>query len=108
MIGWESSWRETQNVVMRSRERLTGAIHRCRPVHCLLWQVDGEVGLGAGGFHQGVVAGLATLHGDTPAIDRRLHGMNLSGNQQKSRGNCEHCPYENPRYHVQDALKEAH
>ena len=83
---------------MPSSERLTRPIHRRRPVHRLLRQVDGGKGLGAGGSHKDAVAGLATVQGDTPAIGRRLHGIGLGVNEKTGRENGQHCSRENPQH----------
>ena len=70
---------------MRSRECLPRTILRRRPVRRFFRQVGSRQMLGAGGFHEHVVAGPATGQGDTPTIDRCLHGIELGGDQQKGR-----------------------
>src|SRR5579884_2099502 len=63
---------------------------------------NGILRLGAGCPDRDAVGDVSTRHGDAPAIDRRLHGMDLGCDQQKRSDKRQHSPYKHPQQHVQD------
>jgi hypothetical protein len=92
-----SCW-EVQDVVVLAVEFVARAIFGRRPIHRLLRYVYGRKFVGARGFEQHAIAGLAASENGSPAVDRRDIGVH----ENLGRDERQHAADNDALHHVRD------